>query len=54
VEENSLSGGRSCSGIWDRCYDLKNIFAKKFFEKIGVFYSKQSKILKKVDHNIGI
>jgi hypothetical protein len=27
---------------WDRCYDFKNIFAKKFSEKIGVFDSKQS------------
>jgi hypothetical protein len=34
---------------------LKNIFAEKFSEKIAVFDSKQSKILKKkVDHNIGI
>jgi hypothetical protein len=23
--------------IWDQCYDFKNIFAKKFGEKIGVF-----------------
>jgi hypothetical protein len=38
----------------DRCYDFLNIFAEKFCEKIGVFDSKQSKILKKVDHNIGI
>jgi hypothetical protein len=27
---------------WDRCYDLKNIFAEKFGEKIGIFDSKQS------------
>jgi hypothetical protein len=26
----------------DRCYDFKNIFAKKFCEKISVFDSKQS------------
>jgi hypothetical protein len=26
----------------DRCYDFKNIFAKKFGEKIGVFDSRQS------------
>jgi hypothetical protein len=26
----------------DRCYDLKNIFAKNFGKKIGVFDSKQS------------
>jgi hypothetical protein len=26
----------------DRCYEFKNIFAEKFSEKIGVFYSKQS------------
>jgi hypothetical protein len=43
----------SCRQIWDRCYDFLNIFAKKFSEKIGVFVSKQSQILKKVDHNIG-
>jgi hypothetical protein len=40
------------SVIWDRCYDFLNIFAKKFSEKIGGFVSKQSQILKKVDHNI--
>jgi hypothetical protein len=28
--------------IWDRCYDLKNIFAVKNCEKIGIFDSKQS------------
>jgi hypothetical protein len=33
---------------------FKNIFAENFCEKIGVFDSKQSYILKKVDHNIGI
>jgi hypothetical protein len=38
----------------DRCYDFLNIFAKTFCEKIDVFNSKQSKILKKVDHNSGI
>jgi hypothetical protein len=38
---------------WDRCYDFLNIFAEKFSEKIGVFVSQQSQILKKVDHNIG-
>jgi hypothetical protein len=27
--------------VWDRCYDFKNIFAEKFYEKIGVFDSKQ-------------
>jgi hypothetical protein len=27
---------------WDRCCDFKNIFAKKFSEKIWVFDSKQS------------
>jgi hypothetical protein len=26
----------------DRCYDFLNIFAEKFSEKKGVFYSKQS------------
>jgi hypothetical protein len=35
-----------------RCYDFFLIFAEKFSEKIGVFVSKQSQILKKVDHNI--
>jgi hypothetical protein len=39
--------------IWDRCYDFKNIFAEKFSEKIGVFDSKQSQILKNIYHNIG-
>jgi hypothetical protein len=38
----------------DRYYDIKNIFAEKFSKKIGVFDSKQSLILKKIDHNIGI
>jgi hypothetical protein len=28
--------------IWDRCYDILNIFAEKISEKIGVFDSKQS------------
>jgi hypothetical protein len=37
----------------DRRYDFKNIFAKKFGENIGVFDSKQSKIIQNVDHNIG-
>jgi hypothetical protein len=32
----------------DQCYDFKNIFAEKFSEKIGVFYSKQTQILKKL------
>jgi hypothetical protein len=27
---------------WDRCYDFKNIFAKKIGEKIYVLDSKQS------------
>jgi hypothetical protein len=31
----------------DLCYDFKNIFAEKISEKIGVFDSKQSQILKK-------
>jgi hypothetical protein len=31
----------------DQCFDFLNIFAKKFSEKIGVFVSKQSQILKK-------
>jgi hypothetical protein len=30
----------------DRCYDFRNIFAKKISEKNGVFDSKQSQILK--------
>jgi hypothetical protein len=38
----------------DRCYDFLNIFAEIFRKKIGVFASKQSHILKKCDHNIGI
>jgi hypothetical protein len=29
----------------DRCYDFKNIFAEKFGKNIGVFESKQSKIM---------
>jgi hypothetical protein len=37
----------------DRCYDFLNIFAEKFSEKIGVFDSKQSKIVQNYDHNIG-
>jgi hypothetical protein len=32
---------------------FKNIFAKKFCEKIGVFDSKQSLIMQNFDHNIG-
>jgi hypothetical protein len=39
---------------WYRCYDFLNFFAEKFSEKIGVFDSKQSQILKTNDHNIGI
>jgi hypothetical protein len=27
-------------GTWDRCYDFKNIFAKKIGEKFAVFDSK--------------
>jgi hypothetical protein len=27
---------------WGRCYDFENVFAKKFCEKSGDFYSKQS------------
>jgi hypothetical protein len=38
---------------WDRCYDFKNIFAKKIGEKIDVLDSKQSYIMQKCDHNIG-
>jgi hypothetical protein len=38
----------------DRSYDFKNIFAEKFSEKIGVFDSKQSYILGKINHNISI
>jgi hypothetical protein len=30
-----------------------NIFAEKIGEKIGVFYSKQSKIILYIDHSIG-
>jgi hypothetical protein len=37
----------------DRCYDFKNIFAEKFSKKIGVFDSKQSKIMQNFDHYIG-
>jgi hypothetical protein len=38
----------------DRCfYYFLNIFAEKFSEKNGVFVSKQSQILEKVDHHIG-
>jgi hypothetical protein len=38
----------------ERCYDFLNIFAEKFNEKIGVFYSKQSYVnYKNIDHNIG-
>jgi hypothetical protein len=36
-----------------RCYGFLNIFAKKIQRKNGVFVSKQSQILEKVDHNIG-
>jgi hypothetical protein len=32
---------------------FKNIFAKKFSEKIVVFDSKQSKIIQNFDHSIG-
>jgi hypothetical protein len=37
----------------DRCCDFLNIFAEKFSEKIGVFDSKESNIMQKLDHNIG-
>jgi hypothetical protein len=33
---------------------FKNIFAKKFGEQIGVFDSKQSKIMQIFYHNIGL
>jgi hypothetical protein len=36
----------------DRRYDYLKIFAEKFVEKIGVFDSKQSKIMQNFDHNI--
>jgi hypothetical protein len=39
--------------VWIRTRDSCVFFAEKFSEKIGVFVSKQSQILKKVDHNIG-
>jgi hypothetical protein len=40
--------------IWDRCYDfLKKFSPKNSAKKIGVFYTKQSKLFKKFDHNIG-
>jgi hypothetical protein len=39
---------------WDRCYDFKNIFAKKFGEKIGGFDSKRSQILLNFDHKTPI
>jgi hypothetical protein len=32
----------------DRCYDFLNIFAETFGDKIGVLYTKQSKLLKKL------
>jgi hypothetical protein len=35
------------------CYDFLNFCAEKFAEKIGVFCSKQSEIMQKLDHNIG-
>jgi hypothetical protein len=39
---------------WDRCYDFLKIFSpKNSAKKIGVFDSKQSKIMKNFDHNIG-
>jgi hypothetical protein len=37
----------------DRCYDFKNIFAKKIGEKMRVFDLKQTKIMQKFNHNIG-
>jgi hypothetical protein len=37
----------------DRCYDFLKIFAEKFSETIGVFDSKQSKIMQNFDNNIG-
>jgi hypothetical protein len=40
-------------GTWDWCYYFLNIFAKKSAKKIGIFFSKQSKIILKFDHNIG-
>jgi hypothetical protein len=44
---------RTFSVSWDRCYDFRNIFAKKIGEKIGVFESKTKLNLKKIDRNIG-
>jgi hypothetical protein len=37
----------------DRCYGLYTFFAEKFSEK-NVYDSKQSKVMQKFDHNIGI
>jgi hypothetical protein len=41
--------GENSPNLEDRCYDLLNIFAEKRSEKIGVFVSKQSKIMQKYD-----
>jgi hypothetical protein len=37
---------------WDRCYDLKNIFAKKIGEKNWRFFLKTKLNYEKIDHNI--
>jgi hypothetical protein len=36
------------SVAWDRCYDFKNIFAKKISEKIGVFAQNTTSFWKKL------
>jgi hypothetical protein len=40
--------------LWGRCYDFKNIFAKKFGENIGGFFLlKLQLVLEKMYHDIG-
>jgi hypothetical protein len=48
LSQNHFCGSWRHLSSWDQCYDFLNIFAEKFSEKISVFDSKQSQILKKL------
>jgi hypothetical protein len=39
--------------FWGRYYDFKNIFAKNFNKKIGIFWLKLRLFLQIIDFNIG-
>jgi hypothetical protein len=43
----------SVSRFWGRCYDFKNIFAKKLGENKGVFDQTSASFCNKFFHNLG-